>query len=139
MGYQRAVFAAGVAVGFLVGSRAGRERYDQIVKYAKKAVQSPPAQRAGRAISGKATDLAKAGVARATSLSKSAAAKAPQAAGNAARKAKDRAASARGALGASVPKIPVPKPGWRSGAHQATNPQASVNGHGRHATTDGQA
>src|SRR6266700_1889831 len=136
MGFQRAVFAVGVAVGFLAGSRAGRERYDQIVKYAKKAVQSPPAQRAGRAISGKATDLAKAGAAKAASLSKSAAAKAPQAAGNAARKAKDRAASARGALGASVPKVSVPKisvhkPGWRSGAHEAANPagpQASVNG-----------
>ena len=134
MGFHRATFAVGLAVGFIIGSRAGRERYDQIVKYTRKAVESPQAQRACEAISAKATDLSKAAGAKAASLSKSAATRAPKVAGDAARKARERA------KGISVPKRPnVPKPGWRSGAHEGERQdgtQASVNGHGRHATSD---
>jgi cell division septum initiation protein DivIVA len=139
--YHRVVFLAGVAVGFIVGSRAGRERYDQIVKYTQKAVQSPPVQRAGQAVSGKATELSKAAAAKATSMSKSAAAQAPKAASNAARMARDQAASARGALRTSMPKVSVPRPGRRSDGSDpaAGGTQASVNGQGRHAATDGQA
>jgi cell division septum initiation protein DivIVA len=133
MGFHRATFAVGLAVGFIIGSRAGRERYDQIVKYTRKAVESPQAQRAGQAISTKATDLSKAAGAKAASLSKSAATRAPKVAGDAARKARERA------KGISVPRVNVPKPGWRSGAHEGERQdgtRASVNGHGRHATSD---
>jgi cell division septum initiation protein DivIVA len=139
MGFHRATFVVGVAVGFIIGSRAGRERYDQIVKEVRKAVESPQAQRAGRAISTKATDLSKAAGAKAASISKTAAARAPKVAGDAARMARERA------RGVSVPKVSVPRvsvPGRRSGAHEAAHQdgsQTSVNGHGRHATTDGTA
>ena len=136
MGFHRTAFAAGLVAGFLIGSRAGRERYDQIVKYARKAINSQPAQQAGKVISGKATELSKAATAKATSLSRQAAEKGPKVASDAARKARERA------KGAHVPKISVPKPGWRSGGHDArhtSGTQASVNGHGRHAATDGQA
>ena len=139
MGFHRAAFVAGLAVGFIIGSRAGRERYDQIVKYARKAVESPPAQRAGQAISAKATDLSKTAGAKAASLSKSAATRAPKVASDAARKARDRAKGVS-IPKVSVPRVSVPRPGWRSGAHEGAHrdgTHASVNGHGRHATTDG--
>jgi hypothetical protein len=141
MGFHRATFVVGLAVGFIIGSRAGRERYDQIVKYTRKAVESPPAQRASQAISAKATDLSKTAGAKAASLSKSAATRAPQVASDAARKARDRA-KAVSIPKVSVPKVSVPRPGRRSGAHEGAHQdgtQASVNGHGRHATTDGTA
>jgi hypothetical protein len=135
MGFHRTAFVAGLAVGFLIGSRAGRERYDQIVKYTRKGIQSQPAQQAAKVISAKAAALSKATTAKAASLSRQAAEKGPKVASDAARKARERA------RGAHVPKISVPKPGWRSGGHDAggTGTQASVNGHGRHAATDGQA
>jgi hypothetical protein len=114
MGYTRVAFAAGVAVGFVAGTRAGREQYDRIVKYSRKAVTSPQVQQAGRAISSKATELAK-----------SASAKAPKAASGAAKKARERAGK--------MPK--VPKVSARLGRSGSPNPDApptaaqqSVNG-----------
>jgi hypothetical protein len=141
MGFHRATFVVGVVVGFIIGSRAGRERYDQIVKYSRKAVESPPAQRASRAVSAKATELSKTAGAKAASISKTAAARGPKVAGDAARKARERA-RAVSVPKVNVPRVPVPRPGWRPGAHEAAQQdgtQSSVNGHGRHATTDGPA
>jgi hypothetical protein len=117
MRYHRAVFAAGVAVGFVAGSRAGRERYDQIVKYTRKAIQSPPARRATQAVSGKATELSKSAAAKAAVLTKSAASRAPKAAGSVARKARDKAKDTKDSVSkANVPKLKVPKvPVTRSG------------------------
>ena len=37
-----ATFLAGFAVGFIVGARAGRERYEQMVKAGRKVAESPP-------------------------------------------------------------------------------------------------
>jgi aspartate/methionine/tyrosine aminotransferase len=57
---SKAIFLAGLAVGFIVGTRAGRERYEQMKKAAQTAVQSPPVQKATRAAGTKATELTKA-------------------------------------------------------------------------------
>jgi hypothetical protein len=127
MRYHRAAFAAGVVVGFIAGSRAGRERYDQIVAYSKKAWRSPPVQRSVTAVSGKATDLSKSAVAKASDLTKSAAAQAPEAARKAAGSARNR-----------VGKISsVPRPG-RFGVHDSqravdvTPPSVNGNSHAAH-------
>jgi hypothetical protein len=133
----RVVFVAGVAVGFIVGSRAGRERYDQIVKYTRKAWQSPPVQRAYHASSAKAGDLSKSAVSsvvsKATDLSKSAKAKAPEVA----RTARDRAAKIN-VPGAPTPKEPPAGPGSRfraaSSAPASAPGQPPVNG-SSHAVT----
>ena len=126
MKFTRAAFAAGIAVGFIAGSRAGREQYDRIVKYSRMAVTSPPVQRAGQAISAKATDVAK-----------SAASSASKAADGTAKKARDRVAKV------NVPKMPKSsakpgKSGWRSRtARSDASPvgtQPSANG-GRRAST----
>ena len=56
----KATFLVGLAIGFVFGARAGRERYEQMKKAATQAVQSPPVQKATQAASHKATELGKA-------------------------------------------------------------------------------
>src|SRR5260221_14662900 len=84
MRFTRAAFGAGIAIGFIAGSRAGREQYDRMVKYSRMAVNSPPVQRAGHAISAKAADMAK-----------SAGTKASKTADDAGKKTRDRVAKGK--------------------------------------------
>jgi len=42
-------FLTGLAVGYVIGARAGRERYEQIAKSARDLSQTPAVQQAGRA------------------------------------------------------------------------------------------
>ena len=56
----RATFLAGLAVGFVAGTRAGRERYEQMKKLGRQAVQSPAVRKATQAAGAKATELTKA-------------------------------------------------------------------------------
>jgi hypothetical protein len=56
---RRFTFLAGLAVGFVAGTRAGRERYEQMVKLARKAVENPTVQQATRTAGSKATELSK--------------------------------------------------------------------------------
>ena len=58
MGY-RFPFIAGFAVGFIVGARAGRERYEQIKTLAGKAKDSPAVQQAAGAAQAQAANLAR--------------------------------------------------------------------------------
>jgi hypothetical protein len=53
----RATFALGFAVGFIAGARAGRERYDQIVKYSRQLAENPTVQRATRTVTDRTTEL----------------------------------------------------------------------------------
>ena len=55
----RITFLAGFAAGFLAGARAGRERYEQIVKLGRKAAEHPAVRQATRAAGAKATELSK--------------------------------------------------------------------------------
>jgi len=57
---RRFTFLAGLAVGFVAGTRAGRERYEQMVKLSRKAVESPTVQKATRSAGAMATGLTKA-------------------------------------------------------------------------------
>ena len=57
---RRITFLAGIAVGFVAGARAGRERYEQMVKLGRKAVEHPAVQQATHAASAKAAELSKA-------------------------------------------------------------------------------
>jgi hypothetical protein len=71
MGY-RAMLAVGFAAGYVVGARAGRERYDQIVKYGKQVAGHPAVQKAGYTVRTKTTEVTKTAVAKAPDLAKSA-------------------------------------------------------------------
>ena len=62
----RATFLAGLAVGFVAGTRAGRERYEQMKQLVRKAVENPTVQQATRTASERATELSKAAREKAT-------------------------------------------------------------------------
>jgi len=52
-------FVVGLGVGFVLGARAGRERYEQMVKATRKAADSPAVQQAAGAIQAQAAGLVK--------------------------------------------------------------------------------
>jgi hypothetical protein len=56
----RVTFLAGFAAGFVVGTRAGRERYEQMKKLSRKVVENPAVRQATRTAGAKATELTKA-------------------------------------------------------------------------------
>jgi hypothetical protein len=56
----RMTFLTGLAVGFVLGARAGRERYEQIKRAARNVTDSPAAQQAAGAVQAQAVNLAKA-------------------------------------------------------------------------------
>ena len=56
---SKATFLLGVAIGFVFGTRAGRERYEQMKKAAVQTAQSPPVQKATQAAGAKAAQLTK--------------------------------------------------------------------------------
>ncbi len=76
----KAVFIAGVAVGFMAGSRAGRGAYDQIIRSGRKIVGHPKVQQAASTVQAKAADLTKTAAAKAPDYAKSAATNATAAA-----------------------------------------------------------
>ena len=57
---SRISFLAGLAVGFVAGTRAGRERYEQMVKLSRKVVEHPAVQNATRTAGSRASELSKA-------------------------------------------------------------------------------
>jgi hypothetical protein len=57
MHLYRVTFVAGFAAGFVAGTRAGREKYDQMVKIAKATKDSPAFQQAAGTIQTQATGL----------------------------------------------------------------------------------
>lgn len=55
----RFVFISGLVLGFVLGARAGRERYEQLRRLARKAADSPAVQQAAGAVQAQAADLAR--------------------------------------------------------------------------------
>jgi hypothetical protein len=55
----RIVFIVGLAVGYVLGTRAGRERYEQLRTLARKTADNPAVQQAAGAVQGKAAGYAK--------------------------------------------------------------------------------
>ncbi|HSR86548.1 MAG TPA: hypothetical protein VLM11_20425 [Streptosporangiaceae bacterium] len=54
MGMYRMAFAAGFATGYVVGTRAGRERYEQLVKLARQTAEHPAVQQAAGVVQAQA-------------------------------------------------------------------------------------
>ena len=50
-------FVAGVAVGFVLGTRAGRERYDDLVRTTRKVLDSPSVHEATGVVQSQASKL----------------------------------------------------------------------------------
>lgn len=55
----RYVFIAGLGVGFVLGARAGRERYDQLARLTRKIADNPTVQQAAGAAQAQATGFAR--------------------------------------------------------------------------------
>ena len=56
----RFVFFTGLGIGFVLGTRAGRERYEQMRKLARKLADSPAVQQAAGALQAQAASYARA-------------------------------------------------------------------------------
>jgi hypothetical protein len=54
----KAMFAAGLAIGYVLGTRAGRERYEQIKRAAQRVADSPTVQEAAGLVGAKASKVA---------------------------------------------------------------------------------
>ena len=54
----RITFLTGFAAGFVIGARAGRERYEQIKKLARQTADNPAVQQAAAAVQAKAAGVA---------------------------------------------------------------------------------
>jgi uncharacterized protein YjbJ (UPF0337 family) len=63
---SRVTFLAGLATGYVIGARAGRERYEQMKKLARRAADHPAVQQAAGAAAAQATGLAKTARAKVT-------------------------------------------------------------------------
>jgi hypothetical protein len=59
MSRYRITFIGGLVVGFILGARAGRERYEQIRKLARRTADSPAVQQAAGALQAQATGALK--------------------------------------------------------------------------------
>jgi len=103
----RITFLAGIAVGFVAGARAGRERYEQMVKLSRKVIEHPAVQHASRTAGAKATEFSKAAGQKASERIP----KIAQTAKSSANKAKTGANKVRGQLDR--------RPGRNSGADSA--------------------
>lgn len=54
---KKLVFAAGAGVGYLFGTRAGREKYDRMVAKAREVLDRPDVQEVTEAVKAKANQL----------------------------------------------------------------------------------
>ena len=73
----RAMFFVGLAIGFVLGARAGRERYEQIVKYSQQVAGSPPVQKVTQTVTTKTTEYTKTAMSKAPDFAKTATGKIP--------------------------------------------------------------
>ena len=69
---RKGMFIAGVAVGFVLGARAGRDTYDKMVDYARQVAEHPKVQQATSTVQAKTADLSKQAAARAPDYAKGA-------------------------------------------------------------------
>ena len=63
----KATFLAGLATGFVIGARAGRERYEQLKKMARATADNPAVQQTAAALQAKAAGFAGAAALKVTS------------------------------------------------------------------------
>jgi hypothetical protein len=96
---NRAMFALGFAAGYVIGTRAGRERYDQMVNYSKQLAASPAVQKASQTVKTKTTEVTKTAAAKAPGIAKSATEQVPKIVSTAKQKASEHMPSKLGGKG----------------------------------------
>src|SRR5215467_974359 len=78
MRLHRITFVAGLAVGYVLGAQAGRERYEQLKQLARKAADSPAMQQTAGALQAQAQATAKTAKDKATTSMRKGASKVTQ-------------------------------------------------------------
>ena len=121
MAKYRISFITGLATGFVLGARAGRERYEQIKKAARTVAEHPAVQQAAGAVQAQATGLAAAAGSR---ISDGVRDKAPQ--------------LARSARSASA-KVAERVPGLHGKDDDAADDEAGHRGNGHRPAGNGSA
>ena len=123
----KAVFIAGVAVGFVAGARAGRGAYDRIVGYGQQVASHPKVQQATSTAQSKATELAKNAAAKAPDYAKTAAASAASAAKTAQAQVSQVPKYAANAKQAAAGKLPG-RLGGKGGTDGAADSEPAPDG-----------
>jgi len=59
MRFYRVTFVGGLAIGYVLGAQAGRERYEQLKRLARKATENPAVQQTAGALQAQASATAK--------------------------------------------------------------------------------
>ncbi len=72
MRFYRITFVGGLAIGYVLGAQAGRERYEQLKRLARKATESPAMQQTAGALQAQATSTAKSARSKASATVRSA-------------------------------------------------------------------
>lgn len=99
----KAIFVAGVAVGFVAGARAGRDTYDKMVAYGQQVANHPKVQEARSTAQTRATELAKTAAAKAPDYAKNAASSAAKTAQTQASQVPKYVSSAKQAAASKLP------------------------------------
>jgi hypothetical protein len=82
MRFYRISFVGGLAIGYVLGAQAGRERYEQLKQLARKAAESPAMQQTAGALQAQATATAKTAKAKAATGMRKGASKVAKATGS---------------------------------------------------------
>jgi len=122
---HKAIFIAGVAVGFVAGARAGRGAYDTIVGFGQRVAGHPKVQQAAGAAQAKATELAKTAAAKAPDYAKNAASSAMGAAKTAQAQVPKYVSTAKQAAASKIPGR-LGGTGGASGGDPATDGTAAT-------------
>ena len=122
----RITFLTGLAVGFVLGARAGRERYEQLKRLSRRVADSPAVQQAAGAAQAQAAGLAKAAKQKVTDELHDRAPKVAGAAKGMAGTAKDKVGTAKDKVGDHVPGLR-----HRNGSSGA-GPAGTTEGSGDH-------
>jgi hypothetical protein len=132
----RATFVAGLAAGFVLGARAGRERYEQMKKLARRAADNPAVQQAAGAATAQAAGLAKTARSKVTDQVQQRTSGLAGAARQKAGELQGRVPGWRGGGSAVADGGDVPAPGAAADGTEARGPGAVPGGSG---TLDGPA
>ncbi len=100
MSRYRIAFLGGLVVGFILGARAGRERYEQMKKLARRTADSPAVQQAAGALQAQATGALKSATQKVTTEVQG---RVPRLAESARNKFGDRIPGQRGGPSAGIP------------------------------------
>ena len=124
----RAMFIAGFAVGFVLGARAGRERYEQIVKYGHQVAEHPAVQKATQTVTAKTTEYTKTAMSKAPDFAKTAGAQVPKMVGSAKQKAADKMPSRIARQGRRRRRTTSPRTATSSTRPTARKPRSTAHG-----------